>query len=67
MYQTLSDPPKSVKGNLQNHAQEIYRNAFNAAVEQYSDAENTRERAHKVAWSAVKEKYQRDGEEWHKK
>ena len=42
------------------HAQEIYKEACNSAVEQYGEED----RAHRVAWSAVEQKYEKnqDGE-----
>jgi cation transport regulator len=61
-YEKLTDLPDSVSDNLPKRAQEIYRAAYNSAEEQY-DEENRR---HRVAWSAVKEKYEKDenGGEW---
>ncbi|NLA68726.1 MAG: putative cation transport regulator ChaB [Gammaproteobacteria bacterium] len=73
-YSRLSDLPESVRDNVPRHAQEIYKEAFNAAWEQYADAEDRRgdasreETAHRVAWSAVKEKYAKgDDGTWHAK
>ncbi len=65
-YKNLSDLPESVRDNLPKHAQEIYRAAFNNAWEQYSHEE---ERAHKVAWAAVKNEYTKDEKsgKWKKK
>lgn len=69
-YKNLSDLPDTVKDNLPEHAQEIYRAAFNSAWEQYKNPEDRyddddRETvAHKVAWSAVKEKYKKQGDQW---
>ena len=65
-YQTVHDLPESVRDNLPEHAQEIYMEAFNSAWEQYDEPEERRadatreETAHKVAWSAVKRKYEKD-------
>jgi cation transport regulator len=65
-YDSNSELPKSVRDNLPQHAQEIYREAFNNAWEQYKDpqdrrGEESREAtAHQVAWSAVKKKYEKD-------
>jgi cation transport regulator len=56
-YQRLTDLPKGVRGNLPKHAQEIFRAAFNNAWEEYDHDE---ERAYRVAWAAVKEKYKKD-------
>lgn len=53
-YATRSDLPASVKDNLPAHAQDIYKEAFNSAWDEYGHEE---ERAHRVAWGAVKEKY----------
>ncbi|MGM7700981.1 ChaB family protein [Pseudalkalibacillus sp. Hm43] len=63
-YDKKSELPDQVKDNLPKHAQEIYKEAFNSASEQY-DQEKT---AHKVAWSAVKEKYTKnENDNWVKK
>ena len=61
-YEKLSDLPDSVRDNLPKHAQEIYRAVYNSAEEQYGEED----RAHRVAWSAVKNKYEKDEEsgEW---
>ncbi len=61
-YEKLTDLPDSVRDNLPKHAQEIYQAAYNSAEEQYDEED----RAHRVAWSAVKNKYEKDEEsgEW---
>ncbi len=56
-YPKLSDLPDSVRDNLPKHAQEIYQAAFNNAWAQYDQDE---EIAHKVAWAAVKNIYEKD-------
>jgi cation transport regulator len=73
-YKNLSDLPESVKDNLPKHAQEIYKEAFNSAWEQYADKEERRgdasreETSHRVAWNAVKSKYEKMDDRWvHKK
>jgi cation transport regulator len=69
-YKNLSDLPDPIKNHLPNHAQEIYRAAFNSAWNEYKDsssrsANSSREEtAHKVAWAAVKAKYVKKGAEW---
>ncbi len=73
-YNSTSDLPDSVKTVLPAHAQDIYKEAFNNACEQYDKAEKRRDNAsqeevaHRVAWAAVKKKYEKgkDGK-WHKK
>ena len=58
--------PKGVKNNLPNHAQDIYRESFNHAWEQYKspskrrEAESREEVAHKIAWAAVEKKYHKN-------
>ncbi len=56
-YKNLNDLPEPVREHLPKHAQEIYRAVFNSAWDEYAQDE---ERAHKVAWSAVKKKYVKD-------
>ena len=56
-YATRTDLPNSVKDHLPAHAQDIYKEAFNSAWDEYGKDE---ERAHRVAWSAVKEKYHKN-------
>ena len=67
-YDKRSDLPDSVTDNLPKHAQEIYQSAYNSAWEQYEDPEDRRGRgdasreevSHRVAWSAVEQKYEKD-------
>ena len=73
-YPSLDDLPETVQENLPRHAQEIYKEAFNSAWDEYRDADKRRgdasreETAHKVAWSAVKEKYEKGSDgDWHAK
>jgi cation transport regulator len=73
-YDSNDDLPDPVRNVLPEHAQTIYRKAFNNAWDQYADPEDrtrggTREEAaHRVAWAAVKHEYEK-GEEgkWHRK
>jgi cation transport regulator len=61
-YDTLVELPNGVRDNLPMHAQEIYRAAFYSAWDEYGHDE---ERAHRVAWGAVKRKYHKDASgEW---
>jgi cation transport regulator len=74
-YKTLNDLPKAVRDNAPKHAQEIYQAAFNSAWEQYDLPEERRgdtsreETAHRVAWAAVKQSYEKDETtgKWNKK
>jgi cation transport regulator len=56
-YKDISDLPDNAREHLPKHAQEIYRAAFNNAWDQYDHDE---ERAHRVAWGAVKKKYEKN-------
>ena len=72
-YKNVSDLPDQVRDNLPQHAQEIYKSAFNNAWDEYKDADQRRgddsreEVAHKVAWAAVKKEYEKKGDRWVKK
>jgi cation transport regulator len=65
-YHNLAELPETVTDNLPKHAQEIYKEAFNSAWEQYDDPAERRddasreEVAHRVAWAAVKKKYEKN-------
>lgn len=61
-YDKKKDLPESVRDSLPAHAEDIYMEAFNSAWEQYDKDE---ERAHRVAWGAVKKKYHKnDDGDW---
>ncbi len=71
-YKSNDELPESVVNVLPMHAQDIYRKAFNSAYDEYKDPEDRRddagreEIAHRVAWSAVKKKYQKGADDkWH--
>ncbi len=63
-YETNSDLPMSITDALPEHAQTIFREAFNNAYQEYGNEEQ----AFKVAWAAVKKEYEKNKEgEWVKK
>lgn len=71
-YRRVEDLPDSVRGVLPAHAQDIYKEAYNGAWDEYADASKRRgsdsreETAHRVAWAAVKAKYQKgEDDRWH--
>jgi len=73
-YRNISHLPDSVTDNVPRHGQEIYKEAFNSALDEYQDPDDRRgdasfeETAHKVAWSAVKHSYDKgDDDKWHRK
>ena len=65
-YDSLKGLPDSVRDNLPEQAQTIYREAYNSAWDQYADPDERRgdasreETAHRVAWAAVKQRYAKD-------
>ena len=72
-YSTVKDLPDSVKDNLPKHAQEIYLAAYNNAWKEYKNDEDRKgdasreEVSHKVAWNAVKQKYEKKDGKWKSK
>ncbi|MEJ2751957.1 MAG: ChaB family protein [Candidatus Promineifilaceae bacterium] len=72
-YKTISELPEQVSDNLPEHAQEIYKEAFNSAWDEYKDPAKRRgdadreETAHRIAWAAVKQQYEKQGDRWVKK
>ncbi|GAB1420041.1 putative cation transport regulator ChaB [Anaerolineales bacterium] len=65
-YKNLNDLPDGVRDHLPEHGQEIYKEAYNSAWDEYKDPKDRRgdasreETAHRVAWSAVKQVYEKD-------
>ena len=72
-YRINRELPASIKSNLPSHAQTIFRNAYNSAWEEYKSpsrrrgSESREAASRKVAWSAVKTKYRKEGDSWKKK
>jgi cation transport regulator len=73
-YRTNTELPDPVTDHLPKHAQDIYREAFNSAWDQYKDPDKRRgdadreETSHKVAWNAVKQDYKKGADgDWHRK
>jgi cation transport regulator len=72
-YHSLDELPDNVQAHLPRHAQKIYKEAFNHAFEEYADPDKRRtdatreETAHKVAWAAVKQDYEKQGNTWVRK
>jgi cation transport regulator len=72
-YRTNAELPEPVKNVLPAHAQDICRDAFNHAWDEYADPGKRRkgtsqeETAHRVAWAAVKKLYEKVGDGWVKR
>jgi cation transport regulator len=63
-YAANSDLPTSVRNHLPEHAQDIFRAAFNSAYEKHSADPRQEEIAHRIAWAAVKRGYKKVGDLW---
>jgi len=64
LYQDNTDLPKPVRRHLPEHAQDIYREAFNHAFAAHAGDPRQEEAAHRIAWTAVKRSYVKVGTEW---
>ena len=73
-YQTHDDLPASVRHVLPEHAQDIFKDAFNNAIKEYQNPDKRRDNsnpetiAFRVAWAAVEKVYHKgkDGH-WERK
>ena len=71
----ISDITEKQIDELPTHGQEIFKEAHKNALDQYKDPkkrkggkkESKEQVAHKVAWSAVKKIYKKEGDKWIKK
>jgi cation transport regulator len=65
-YAANDDLPPNIRNHLPQHAQDIFREAFNHAWRSYGAREPARreEIAHRVAWAAVKKQYHKVGDAW---
>ena len=66
-YRKTTDLPAPVRAHLPVGAQKIYLEAYNNAWDQYDKRKDREAVSHKVAWSAVKKKYRKQGERWVRK
>lgn len=63
-YWTNEDLPPAVRDHLPEHAQDIFRAAFNSAFEDHASDPRRQEIAFRVAWAAVKRSYHKVGDHW---
>lgn len=63
-YASNLDLPLPVRHRLPEHAQDIYREAFNHAYAAHAGDPRREEAAHRIAWAAVKRSYIKLGAEW---
>ena len=65
-YLSIEDLPPPIQAHRPLQSQDIYLGAFNSAWTQYADRgpELRESTAHRVAWAAVKRKYEKSGDLW---
>lgn len=63
-YRTNDELPPAVQRALPEHAQDIYREAFNHAFAARAGDPRREEAAHRIAWAAVKRRYVKVGSTW---
>jgi cation transport regulator len=63
-YEINADLPPSVRERLPEHAQDIYRAAFNPAFAAHAGDPRREEAAHSIAWAAVKRSYVKVRDRW---
>lgn len=63
-YAVSADLPQSVRRNLPEHAQDIYREAFNHAFAAHAGDPRQEQAAHRIAWAAVKRSYAKLDGKW---
>ncbi|WP_159588930.1 ChaB family protein [Chelativorans xinjiangense] len=63
-YATNAHLPPSVRRSLPEHAQDIYREAFNQAFAAHEGDPRQEAASHRIAWGAVKRSYVKTSEGW---
>lgn len=63
-YAFNTDLPAAIQRHLPEHAQDIYREAFNHAHAAHVGDPRQEEAAHRIAWAAVNRSYVKVGDGW---
>ncbi|GLR67879.1 cation transport regulator ChaB [Acidocella aquatica] len=63
-YTSNSDLPPAIRQHLPQHAQDIFRAAFNHAYAAHAGGPRQEEAAFRIAWAAVKHSYAKTGDDW---
>lgn len=63
-YSQNMDLPPAIRKHLPEHAQDIYREAFNHAFAAHMGDPRQEEAARRIAWGAVKRSYIKEAGEW---
>lgn len=63
-YAAIEDLPPATRNHLPEHAQEIFRAAFNSAYTAHAGDPRQEEATHRIAWAAVKRCFVKRGGDW---
>jgi cation transport regulator len=63
-YRDNGELPSALRRHLPDHAQDIYRAAFNHAFAAHDGDPRQEEAAHRIAWAAVKRAFVKVEDEW---
>ncbi len=63
-YRSNADLPVNLRQILPDHAQDIFREAFNHAYAAHAGEGRQEEAAHRIAWAAVKRGYVKTAAGW---
>lgn len=63
-YASNAQLPDAVRNHLPEHAQDVFREAFDHAWREYAADPRREEIAFRVAWAAVKRHYVKAGDHW---
>lgn len=66
-YERNEDLPESLQRILPDHAQDIFREAFNHAFAAHAGEARQEEAAHRIAWAAVKRGYAKTPSGWRRR
>lgn len=61
-YTSITQLPQPIRNSLPTEAQEIFKQAFNSSYAKYSAEDELI--CFKIAWSAVKKRYEKSGDRW---
>jgi cation transport regulator len=66
-YAANADLPRNLQRILPEHAQDIFREAFNHAYAAHAGEMRREEIAHRIAWAAVKRGYEKTAAGWRRR
>ena len=56
--------PSSVRAELPGAAQDMYRQAYNRALQAYAGNASRKHIADRIAWQAIRSRFEKIGSEW---